>query len=123
MPLASPLLAGISYMAAVDPSGGSSDSFTLSITHRDKDGRGILDVLREVHPPFSPEDVTEEFCALLKSYGVREVRPGGYILRAPSQTSKNCSLNIAWALVMAASSSTQSMTCAGPPIEPDSWIG
>jgi hypothetical protein len=34
-----PPAAGINYTAFVDPSGGSSDSMTLAIAHRDKDGR------------------------------------------------------------------------------------
>src|SRR5262249_29204587 len=56
-----------------DPSGGSSDSMTLAIAHRDKEGRAILDALREVRPPFSPEGVVAEFCALLKLYRVNRV--------------------------------------------------
>jgi hypothetical protein len=31
---------GIKYFGAIDPSGGSSDSFTLAIAHRDGDVRG-----------------------------------------------------------------------------------
>jgi hypothetical protein len=33
---------------------------------------GVLDALRERKPPFSPDDVVQEFVALLKSYGLRE---------------------------------------------------
>jgi hypothetical protein len=47
-----PPVSGVSYVAFCDPSGGSSDSFTLSIAHGDKNGRGILDVIRERRPPF-----------------------------------------------------------------------
>ena len=32
-----------------------------------------LDCLREVRPPFSPEQVTEDFAALLKTYGLSQV--------------------------------------------------
>jgi hypothetical protein len=66
-----PPLSNITYVGFVDPSGGAADSMTLAIAHRDKDGRGILEALRE--PPFSPEAVVEEFSALLLTYGVREV--------------------------------------------------
>jgi hypothetical protein len=66
---------GPSYVAFVDPSGGSSDSMTLAIGHSDKDGRGVLDAIREVRPPFSPEQTVETFAALLKSYGI--LRIGG----------------------------------------------
>jgi hypothetical protein len=59
------------YHAFCDPSGGSSDSMTLCIAHNDITRRTvILDALREVKPPFSPEAVVAEFCALLKSYNV-----------------------------------------------------
>ena len=48
------------YVAFVDPSGGSSDSFTLAIAHKVGE-TVILDLVREVRPPFSPEGVVEEF--------------------------------------------------------------
>lgn len=69
---------GVPYQAFVDPSGGSADSMTLAIAHRDKDGRGILDLLREVHPPFSPESVVSELAADLKRYKVARVRGDHY---------------------------------------------
>ncbi len=57
------------YVAFIDPSGGSADSFTLAIAHRDlKDGRVVLDLVREAKPPFSPEAVVTEFAATMKSY-------------------------------------------------------
>jgi hypothetical protein len=63
----------LSYVAFCDPSGGSADSMTLAIAHRDRDGRGVLDAVRECRPPFSPESVVEEFAALLKAYGLFRV--------------------------------------------------
>ena len=63
------------YYGFVDPSGGSADSFTLAISH----GEGItnspvvVDAVREVKPPFSPEGVIADFAVLLKSYRVRQV--------------------------------------------------
>ena len=68
-----PAISGASYVAFVDPSGGSSDSMTLAIAHRDKFGIGILDCIREVRPPFSPESVADEFCETLKQYRVAKV--------------------------------------------------
>jgi hypothetical protein len=62
-----PPMGGVSYSAFVDPSGGSSDSFTLAIAHN-KDGNGVLDAVRERKPPFSPEAVVAEYATLLKSY-------------------------------------------------------
>ena len=66
------------YTAFVDPSGGSQDSFTLAIAHRDQDGRGILDVVREVRPPFSPDGVVADFCELLAAYRVHTVHGDRY---------------------------------------------
>ena len=60
------------YVAFVDPSGGSSDSFTLAIAHTEGTTQ-ILDVIRERRPPFSPEAVVEEFANLLKQYRVSRV--------------------------------------------------
>ena len=57
----------ITYSAFVDPSGGSKDSMTLAISHRDA-GRVVLDLVRERKPPFSPEAVVQEFADVLKSY-------------------------------------------------------
>jgi hypothetical protein len=55
----------------VDPSGGSTDSFTLAIAHNDiARRRVILDAIREIKPPFSPEAVVAELSQLLKSYRV-----------------------------------------------------
>jgi hypothetical protein len=57
------------YFAFVDPSGGSgSDSMTIAIAHREKDGTAVLDAIRERRPKYSPEDVTAEFATLAKSY-------------------------------------------------------
>ena len=41
------------YLAFVDPSGGSADSMTLAIAHRDGE-RVVLDAVRDRRPPFSP---------------------------------------------------------------------
>jgi hypothetical protein len=67
-----PPVAGIHYTAFVDPSGGSSDSMTLAIVHRDGD-KIIVDAVREHRPKFSPENVVSEHAALLKSYRVGRV--------------------------------------------------
>jgi hypothetical protein len=64
---------GVQYHAVTDPSGGSSDSMTLAIGHTAPDGTGVLDALREVRPPFSPEAVVQEFAQTLRSYGVTVV--------------------------------------------------
>src|SRR3974377_162786 len=59
------------YHAFCDPSGGSSDSFTLAVGHKDIATKVmVVDVIREVKPPFSPEAVCAEFAQLLKAYGI-----------------------------------------------------
>ena len=67
-----PPIVGTRYFGFTDPSGGSSDSMTLAIAHRDGE-RVVLDCVRERRPPFSPDDVVLEFCATLKSYGISSV--------------------------------------------------
>jgi len=92
----------VSYSAFVDPSGGSSDSMTLAIGHVDRDGVAVLDAVREIRPPFSPEAVVTEFASLLKSYRISTVRGDRYagewprerflvhgIAYEPSELSKN----------------------------------
>jgi hypothetical protein len=69
---------GITYAAFVDPSGGSADSMTLAIGHCEGNGVAVLDCVREVRPPFSPDAVVEEFATLLKSYGVSRVTSDFY---------------------------------------------
>jgi hypothetical protein len=65
-----PPVPGVRYVSFVDPSGGSADSMTLAIAHKDGDAV-VIDAVRERKPPFSPADVVAEFAAVLKSYGLR----------------------------------------------------
>jgi hypothetical protein len=74
-----PPSSNLRYVAFVDPSGGSADSMTLAIAHRDpKENIGVLDAIREVKPTFAPNLVVEQFAALLKSYRVRKVTGDRY---------------------------------------------
>ena len=57
-----PPVSGTYYSAFCDPSGGSSDSMTMAIVHRDGQ-RAVLDALRERRPPFAPDSVVQEFAA------------------------------------------------------------
>lgn len=69
------------YVAFCDPSGGSSDSMTLAIAHKEGKYRtvtGVLDCIREVRAPFSPESVVREFVEVLKSYGIKRVKGDHY---------------------------------------------
>jgi hypothetical protein len=67
------------YLAFVDPSGGSADSMTLAIGHREKKTDLIVvDCLREIPAPFDPDSATEEFAKLIKAYGIRRVTGDRY---------------------------------------------
>jgi hypothetical protein len=67
----------VHYWAFTDPSGGSHDSFTLAIGHRDGE-RLVLDVLRGITPPFDPSAVVKELCAVLKAYRIDRVTGDHY---------------------------------------------
>jgi hypothetical protein len=78
--------ADVNYQGFVDPSGGSEDSFTLAISHRDyANDSVIIDAVREVRPPFSPEQVVADFAALLKSYHVFQVTGDRYAGEFPRE--------------------------------------
>src|SRR5580700_4269291 len=79
-----PYKSGQRYVAFVDPSGGSSDSMTLGIGHRDKDAI-LVDVVREIVAPFDPESATEEFSNVLKSYQLTTVTGDRYAGEWPQQ--------------------------------------
>jgi hypothetical protein len=81
-----PYTSGTKYTGFVDPSGGSGDAMTLAIAHREPDGTAILDLLREARPPFSPDNVVEDFCRTLASYKLARItgdRYGGEFVREP----------------------------------------
>ena len=63
---------GQRYSAFTDPSGGSADSFTLAVSHRDGE-RIVIDAIRETKPPFSPEAVVDEFAAVLRTYRIATI--------------------------------------------------
>jgi len=68
---------GFAYLAFVDPSGGSSDSFTMAIAHAEG-ARILVDYIGERKAPFSPASVVEEFAGVLKQYRVSTVRGDRY---------------------------------------------
>jgi hypothetical protein len=66
------------YVAFLDPAGGTGiDSFTLAIAHHDR-GRAVLDLVREVRPPFSPEATVAEFAGAIKAYGLAKATSDRY---------------------------------------------
>lgn len=68
-----PYIPAIKYCGFLDAAGGSgSDSMTMAIAHREGD-IAILDAIREVRPPFSPEAVTKDFAEVFRQYNVSRV--------------------------------------------------
>jgi hypothetical protein len=82
--LVRPPLDGVVYFAFVDPSGGSSDSMTMAIAHREGQ-RVVLDLIAERKAPFSPESVVGEFAELLKQYRVSTVKGDRYAGEWPKE--------------------------------------
>ena len=72
------------YSAFVDPSGGSADSFTMAVGHRDGE-RVVIDATREMRPPFSPEAVIDDFSGLLRNYRVLKVSGDRYAGEFPRE--------------------------------------
>jgi len=66
-------VADVKYYGFTDPSGGSSDSMTLCIGHREG-SHVVVDAIRERKPRFDPKAVVAEFAELLRSYRVRAIR-------------------------------------------------
>ena len=85
-----PRVANTDYVAFIDAAGGSGgDSMTVGISHAERAATGtedivVLDAVREVRPPFSPDSVVDDFVKLLAIYHIREVtgdRWGGEFVR------------------------------------------
>jgi hypothetical protein len=73
------------YYAFADPASGSGgDSMCLAICHHEGDRR-VLDCIVEKRPPFSPDQVCEEFAAVLKSYRVTTVTGDRWALGWPTE--------------------------------------
>jgi hypothetical protein len=90
-------VAGIRYQAFCDPSGGASDSMTLGIGHsqRSADGKtttAVLDAVREIRAPFSPDDAVTEFARLLKTYRISTIRGDRYAAEWVSEAFKKAGI-------------------------------
>lgn len=79
-----PPASGEHYVAFVDVAGGTGgDSYTAAVAHSrpmagSRERVAVVDLLFEVKPPFSPDDVTETLCEILKRYGIRSVTGDAY---------------------------------------------
>lgn len=81
-----PPVRGLGYIGFSDPSGGSSDSFAACVGHVDH-GRDviIIDAIREVPAPFSPEAATSELATFFKSYGCHTITGDRYAGAWPAE--------------------------------------
>lgn len=72
------------YTGFADPSGGSGDSFTAAVCHRDpRNNKIIIDAAREVRPPFSPENAVSTCARLFKDYGINRIQMDRYAAQFP----------------------------------------
>jgi hypothetical protein len=88
---------GQKYLAFVDPSGGISDSMTMAIGHNEpsadrKQQIAVVDAVREIRAPFSPDAAVGEFCRLLKTYGVSSVTGDKYAGEFPREAFRNAGI-------------------------------
>jgi hypothetical protein len=88
-----PMISTNRYYAYTDPSGGSADSWTLAISHAEKDGTTVLDLVRETRPPFSPQAVVEDYAAVLKTYGIHRVTGDRYAGEFPRELFRNLGIS------------------------------
>ena len=80
-----PLIPGTPYVAHVDASGGSQDSFAMAIGH-EEGGTAIVDFVFERRPPFAPEGVIAEVADILRSYGLHEITGDRYAIGFVSES-------------------------------------
>jgi hypothetical protein len=85
-------LAQHKYHGFTDPSGGSADSFTLSISHKEGD-KVVIDLVHEVRPPFSPETVIDDLCIILKNYRISRVTGDRYAGEFPREQFRKRGIN------------------------------
>jgi hypothetical protein len=84
-----PRVEHVRYFGFCDPSGGSSDSMTLAITHM-QGSTCIVDLIRERRSPFSPDSVVKEFADTLKTYGITWIVGDRYAGEWPREAFRKC---------------------------------
>jgi hypothetical protein len=63
-----PYREGFTYHCGVDPSGGVADSFCAAISHREADGKVVLDAAIELKAPLDPDVAVTRVVELMKEY-------------------------------------------------------
>ncbi len=77
-PLEIPPREGIHYFGFADPSGGRGDAFTIGISHFEKDGRNVLDLVRAMQAPFDPASAVKDFAKVFKQYRIHSITGDAY---------------------------------------------
>ena len=82
------------YVGFLDPAGGTGqDSMTMAIAHVEKD-RAILDCVREVRPPFSPEATVREFADDFKRYRLTQATSDRYAGSWPTEAFRKVGVTV-----------------------------
>jgi hypothetical protein len=82
------------YVAFLDPAGGTGqDSMTLAIAHHEH-GRAVLDLVREVKPPFSPEATVAEFADVLKGFALTKATSDRYAGSWPTEAFRKVGITV-----------------------------
>ncbi|TDT41503.1 hypothetical protein DES49_1598 [Halospina denitrificans] len=79
------------YRAFIDVSGGVGDSFCWAVAHSE-DGVDILDLVKEVKPPFDPLQVTMECAEDLKRYKLRRAAGDAYAAEWVTSHFRRCGI-------------------------------
>jgi hypothetical protein len=67
------------YFGFLDPSGGRHDAFTLAIGHHNHaTDKIVLDLIRARRSPFDPSEVVNDYCQVLKAYGLSNALGDNY---------------------------------------------
>lgn len=72
------MVSRVSRQSASVSSSQTRERFAPLASAHEEDGRSVLDAVREVRPPFSPESVVGDFVSLIKSYGMSSVTGDRY---------------------------------------------
>jgi hypothetical protein len=81
------------YRSFCDASGGTGhDSYTVCIAHKEKEAF-VVDVVRGTVGKFDPGEVTAQYAALLKEYGVSSVTGDNYAAEWVAQAWRNTGVN------------------------------
>lgn len=76
-PLELPPRPDIQYTAFADASGGRGDAFAIAVAHLEDD-KIVIDACRATSPPFDPGRCVEDYCKLLRDYGLRKITGDNY---------------------------------------------